>query len=294
VSNEEGPYVTGYLATATGNALPFALIGGPNTGFNVPTGEAFGADGSLYVADGNAQTVKVFASRANGNVFPIRTLPLFSFTPWGITIDIFGYAYVVGNSALPKGQPGFFIFAPGGSTSCGGHFVTGINDPRGVAVDITRGNLYVSDDDQRETPPMFSVAVYPVSTCTFGFSPGWTIAGSNTGLQNPVGLALDSAGNLYVANGSAYCGCAPSITEYSPTARGNATPIRIIQGPNTGLVAPLGVAVDGAGNIFVSNGGASNSITVYSSLAAGNASPMNTISGNLTGIAAPYEIAIHP
>src|SRR5205809_8110329 len=88
-----------------------------------------------------------------------------------------------------------------------------------------------------------------------------TIAGSNTGLNAGGALALDSAGNLYVAN---YYGS--SITVYAPGASGNATPTTTIAGSNTGLSAPLGPPRDAAGNLYVVNSWSSSgstSITVY-------------------------------
>jgi len=61
-----------------------------------------------------------------------------------------------------------------------------------------------------------------------------TIAGVNTGLF-PTGIALDGAGNIYVANQG-------SITVYAAGASGNATPIATIAGVNTGLNVPVRLA----------------------------------------------------
>jgi DNA-binding beta-propeller fold protein YncE len=57
-----------------------------------------------------------------------------------------------------------------------------------------------------------------------------TIAGGNTGLNNPVGIVLDAAGNIYVGNSDVN-----SITVYAAGANGNATPTATIAGGSTGL-----------------------------------------------------------
>src|SRR5205823_1450157 len=88
-------------------------------------------------------------------------------------------------------------------------------------------------------------------------------------------IATVSSGKLlYVANifGN-------SITAYAAGASGNATPTATIAGGNTGLNGPVGVALDGAGNIYVSNVNVS-SILVYAAEASGNATPTATIAGN--------------
>jgi len=60
-----------------------------------------------------------------------------------------------------------------------------------------------------------------------------TIAGSNTGLQEPIGIALDGAGNIYIANA-----LSNTITVYAAGASGNATPTATI---NTGLNGPTAI-----------------------------------------------------
>ena len=65
-----------------------------------------------------------------------------------------------------------------------------------------------------------------------------SIFGSNTGLDFPVGLDVDAAGNIYVSNLFAN-----SITVYAPTARGNAAPTATLSGSATGLSAPQHLAV---------------------------------------------------
>jgi len=60
-----------------------------------------------------------------------------------------------------------------------------------------------------------------------------TIAGANTGLSFPYGIAVDGAGNIYATNP-----IGNSITVYAAGANGNATPTVTIAGSNTGLNVP--------------------------------------------------------
>jgi len=58
--------------------------------------------------------------------------------------------------------------------------------------------------------------------------------------------------------------------------------VATIAGGNTGLQEPIGIALDGAGKIYVTNV-VSNSITVYAAGASGNATPTATINTELNG-----------
>jgi len=127
-------------------------------------------------------------------------------------------------------------------------------------------------------------------------TPTATIAGDNTGLSFPFGVALDGAGNIYVTNSASSVGGSNSITVYAAGASGNATPAATIAGGNTGLDFPTGIALDGTGNIYVGNSGGNitvdGSITVYAAGASGNATPTATIAGGNTGLSIPQGIAL--
>jgi len=84
------------------------------------------------------------------------------------------------------------------------------------------------------------------------------------------------------------------VTVYSATASGNAL-MQIINGSNTRLVNPASLAMDAAGEIFVTNEGfqySINAVTVYAPGAHGNVSPIRRISGARTGLAEPVPIAV--
>jgi len=103
----------------------------------------------------------------------------------------------------------------------------------------------------------------------------------------PRGVALDAAGNLYVAAHIPAFG----ITVYAATASGSATPTRTITGCSTGLNGPFGIARDAASNLYVANH-LSSTITVYAAGTSGNSTPIRTIAGASTGLSDPNGIAL--
>jgi hypothetical protein len=174
-----------------------------------------------------------------------------------------------------------------------------------------------------------SVVEYPLSPLiapsgTITPTPSVTISGSNTTLSEPYGVALDTAGNTYVANENGGTHSTGSVTIFAPGASGNVAPIATIVGEfnsdctgsgtpyscctaastgscvdNAGIRYPSNVALDSSNNIYVTNslGGplTMGSITVYAPLGSStgllNETPTLTITGDMTQLDQPSGIA---
>jgi sugar lactone lactonase YvrE len=112
-----------------------------------------------------------------------------------------------------------------------------------------------------------------------------TISGSNTGLAAPIGIALDAAGNIYVAN-------TLTVTVYpaNPSGTLNEAPTATINvGASNGGVALYGIAVDASGKIYVASPGI---IFVYAANPVGTVTtPIATITGSNTSLAEIHTFA---
>ena len=212
-ANFESQTITAYPATANGNVAPTVAIGGSNTYINVPHGVAVDTKNRLYVSDGGFENIHaacrhanidVFASGANGNVPPYRRIG--------------------GRNT--------------GLAGCLG----------GIALDANNNMYVVTGSGPGETG---HVLVFKANT--FGnIAPIRNISGSNTGLNQPFGIAVGGNGAIYVANDDGFFSD-ESITVYAAGANGNVAPTRTIAGTNTALIDPTGVAVDSNGDAYVSN-----------------------------------------
>lgn len=203
---------------------------------NGPEGAAVDPNGNLYVADSLNNRVLEYPNPFNQGV----------------------------TAALVFGQPGFTSNSP--STSA-----VGLDFPSAVAVDA-QGNLYVADRDhdrvlEYDTP---AATANTAADVVFGQRGAFNLAGCNNGgldsssLCVPSAVALDSAGNLYVADTGNN-----RVLEYDhPLA--NDTIADMVFGQsgsfttgvaNNGgisadsLSSPVGVAVDASGNLYTADTG---------------------------------------
>ncbi len=299
VANQANNSITVYVASANGNATPTNTIAGFSTGLSQPQGIARDRAGNIYVTNPNPFTgsgsITVYAPGASGNATPTATIVGGNTRlagPTGIALDGAGNIYVTnlfgGGSGSGAGNGSITVYAPGASgnatptaTIAGGS--TGLVGPAGIALDGA-GNIYVANQFVN------SITVYAAGA-SGNATPMATIGSLSRALDHPVGIALDGAGNIYVTNLS-FGGITSSITVYAAGAFGNATPTATIMGgPNTGLSNAGGIAVDGAGNIYVANNTISGgSITVYAPGASGDATPTATIAGGNTGLSDPFFI----
>ena len=292
------------------NEAPIATIAGNNTGLQSPQGIAVDASGRIYVANDVPNSglqggdpgiliaggyITVYAANPHGvlNEAPLATLTPAVATsgvlpgfPAAVAIDASGKIYLAtgdfgagggGTVAVYAANPsGTFTGTPLGTVNTVGFSFTG------VAVDAATKIYAASPFAQANAPP--SITVWANPTGTVNATPLATIAGSNTGLDAPFGVALDTSGKIYVANISQ--NSTPSITVYAANPSGtlNVAPLAKIAGASTGLNGPTSVAVDASGLIYVGN--SAGSITVYAANPNGtlNEAPIATITGSNTGL----------
>jgi hypothetical protein len=271
------------VAAVTASTALSAVLAGP---------AAAATCAPIYVSSSGTQTnpakVVEFASGANGNVAPANTLggPRFSkmVTASGIAQDANGFTYVVSPHINTIN-----VYSPGASGDVAPFATikgaaTGLNNPQGAVV---RGNrLYVANGPfgtGTTGPPSIAVFALPFAAGVDNVAPVAVIGGPATKLLSPFGLALDSSGNIFVANVD------NTITEYRPPTPSsyanpdNAAPVLTI---SIGPGAPEGLAIHGS-TLYASTD--DNTIKEYS-LPGGNL--IATITGANTKLAAPLGIDV--
>ena len=150
--------------------------------------------------------------------------------------------------------------AAGYSGDGGAATIAGLNDPYGVALDAA-GNLFIADSDNcciREVNHATGVITTVAGNGTAGYS-GDGGPATAAELYGPEGVALDAAGDLFIAD--CFNNCIREVnyaTGVITTVAGNgAYGYSGDGGPATtaGLNWPTGVAVDAAGNLFIADCG---------------------------------------
>ncbi len=126
--------------------------------------------------------------------------------------------------------------------------------PRDAVIDASGNIFYVDVSNQTVNEALFSG----------GYSS--TPLGGSFKFSSPLGIALDGADNVYVADS----GPSVSVIYEIPAAGGYAT----VKSLGSGFSSPMGVAVDGSGNVFVAD---SNNNAVDEILAAGNYSTVQKL-----------------
>ncbi|MGE5117917.1 MAG: hypothetical protein ACM3N6_15650 [Betaproteobacteria bacterium] len=113
-----------------------------------------------------------------------------------------------------------------------------------------------------------------------------TLRGPRTGLAQPIGLALDAAGRLHVANRAPGAG----VTVHAADAEGDAPPLRCLRVP--GFCSAQAVAVAPADAVFVACAAAVDRVASVLRFAPGETCGEAVIRGPATGLAYPVGLAI--
>ncbi len=212
---------SGTGSAASGSSDPAASSVSPTTsggaGFFVrPAGVVLDASGNLYVADANNHTIK--------KVTPSGAVSVFAGTS-GVVGSVDG----IGTSAQ-------------------------FSQPAGMAIDVT-GDIYVTDTANaviRKISPSGIVTTVAGSVATRGTTDG---TGTAALFNAPAGIAIDGAGNLYVADSSANTVRKITPSGVVTTVAGSA----MVRGETDGTGSdalfnnPTGIAVDGLGNLYVAD-----------------------------------------
>ena len=244
---------------------------GSSARFESPTATAMDSAGNIYTADTFGQTIRKITPDGTvstvaglayhvGSTDGFGNVARFNF-PWGLNIDGAGNLYIADtfNHTIRKITPDGMV-----STVAGVVGVRGSNDgpvliarfdtPQGIAVDGA-GNIYVADTFNqtiRKITPSGMVTTLAGLAGSQGSTDG---SGDAARFNSPFALAVDGAGNLYLAERDNYI-----IRKITPaglvsTFAGSALEFGHVDGPGetARFAAPQGIAVDSAGNVYVAD-----------------------------------------
>jgi len=258
----------GTVSTLAGSTQGFVDGAGTAAKFNNPSGVAADSAGTVYVADYTNNrirkvlpdgTVSTLAGSTQGFSDGAGSSAKF-FRPAGVAVDSAGTVYVAdtNNHRIRKVLSNGTVSTLAGSGVAG--FADGVgaaaqfSSPNGVIVN-SAGTVYVADTFNhriRKILPDGTVSTLAGSG-TAGFADG---AGATAKFKYPEGVAVDSAGTVYVADTQNH-----RIRKILPdgtvsTLAGSGT-VGFADGP--GAIArfwsPMGVAVDSAGTVYVGDQG---------------------------------------
>jgi sugar lactone lactonase YvrE len=219
--------------------------------FGYPVRLAVDSAGNLLVADSSNYPVRKISP--SGDVTTLVGKRLASGDIYGVAADRAGNVYALSSEAVGAYDWGEILrVTPDGSITrvAGGDAGSedGVGeaarffDPRGLALD-KNGNLFVADTANHA---IRKIAPDGLVTTLAGDSPRFVDATRRDArFQQPNGLALDHAGNVYVHDGG-------SIRKVTPD--GTVTTLATAVIPPAPSWLPTSLAVDGSDNIFVSDG----------------------------------------
>jgi uncharacterized protein (TIGR03437 family) len=261
----------GVITTAVGTgARGFSGDGGPAASAQLayPQGVAVDSAGNLYIADSSNSSIRkvtngVIATVAGNGTFgfsgdggPATSAQLNG--PTGVAVDSGGNLYIADqfNQRFRKVSNGVITTVAGGGSSIGdnGPATSAQFAPSGIAVDIA-GNLYIADWQSHRIRKVTNGVIATVAgNGTQGFS-GDNGPATSAQLNFPEGVAVDSAGNLYIADEGNNRIRKVSDGVITTVAGNGARGFSGDGGPATSaqLDLPAGVAVDSAGSIYIAD-----------------------------------------
>lgn len=264
VSDFFGSAVRVYPLGADGDVAPLrTLVDGPNSHLKWPRQLVVDTvNDEIVVPSFNLDdpppapfsSLRVYPRTADGDVAPLRSIYGDATTlnnPINIVLDTTHGELVTNSYEAGGAGAGLLAFsrtADGDAAPL--RFVAGPSTPFAssgytnfLAYDPGAGELYADAYPGGEP----GYVVY-ARTASGDVPPSRAVSGIETGIRYLYGMAYDVANDrVIVVNYDEHGGPPPSLNVFASSADGDVVPVLTVSGPHTRLVAPSGIAVDGAG-----------------------------------------------
>ncbi len=270
----------GNISTVAGNGTAgYSGDNGLATAANLSVPEAVAVDsaGNIYIADtfncvirrvaastGYISTVAGNGTRGySGDGGPATIAELYM--PTGVAVDVAGNIYFADNQRIRKVTASTGIITTVAGSGSQGYLGDGgpatsaeLNWPWAVAVDAA-GNIYFTDTDNQRIRKV-AVSTGIITTVAGTGTPGYSGDGrpaTSAELNSPFGIAVDAAGNIYIADyfNNRVRKVTASTGDIS-TVAGNGTQGFFGDGAtatNAEMYYPTSVAVDTVGNFYIAD-----------------------------------------
>ena len=263
----------GTITTIAGNGgIGYSGDGGPAASATLfsPLGVAVDSAGNLYIADTNNARIRMVAG---GTITTVAGIGTNGFSgdggsatsasislPFGIAVDTLGSLYITDylNGRIRKVSGGTITTIvgtgnPGFSGDGGPATSAQLSNPQGLAVDAS-GNIYIADRTNERIRKVSGGTITTVAgTGKLGFYGDGGPASSAT--LDPGGVAVDSNGNVYVADTDNNRLRKLSGGTLTTVAGNGAFQFSGDGGPasSASLQLPTATAVDSAGNVYIAD-----------------------------------------
>jgi sugar lactone lactonase YvrE len=264
-----GQFVFSHFAGTTGGAGASDGTGSAAR-FASPQGVAVDALGYVYVADSDNHVIRRMspagvvttiagAAGVEGTADGARDAARFN-RPKGLALDENGTLYVADhdNCAIRTISPDGVVDTLAGSPgSCGSTDATGTAArflaPTGIAVDAS-GTLYVADTGNHTIRRITATGVVTTLAGQAGTSGSSDGTGSAARFASPWGIAIGDSATIFVTDLGNHTVRAVSQAGVVTTFAGTAGQVGSANGvgPAARFYSPAGLAIDAAGNLFVS------------------------------------------
>jgi trimeric autotransporter adhesin len=266
---------SGIITTVVGNGQQgYSGDGGPATEaqLNSPLGVAMDAAGNLFIADTANNRVRKVSTTAiittvagngqqgySGDGGSALSAQLSG--PSGLAVDAAGNLFIADNSnnRVRKVSPASIITTVagggGGGLGDGGPAISAqLNDPRGVATDA-QGNLFIADNNNQRVRKVSPASIITTVAGGAACCAGDVGPAASAYLNSAIGVAVDTAGNLFIADYYSRLYKVGSNSIITTIAGNGVYSYSGDGGPalSAQLSSPRGLAADATGNLFIAD-----------------------------------------